>query len=133
MDARVMYDLEEILCKELEPYSKKGGLARNDLEAIFYLTGGLKNLKKVSMMEEQGNSYGEWSPIDNASNTRIPGGRYSNSRTSYDNGSYYGSSGRMSRDGYSNDGSSGRMSRDGYSNDGDMYERMRMRMEDGRM
>ncbi len=122
MDARISYDLEEILCKELEPYAKKGSLARNDLEAIFYLTGGIKNLEKINMMSEQGNSYGEeWMPIDNGSNTRIPGGRYSQSRTSYD-GSYGGSYAR----------GSGRMSRDGYSGD-DMYDRMRMRMEDNRM
>ena len=122
MNARIMYDLEEVLCKDLEPYAKKGSLTRNDLETVFYLTGAVKNLEKINMMQEQGNSYGdgEWNAMGTYSNGRMPmsNGRYSNRMTSYDNG-------------YVQNGNSGRR----YSNDADerdMYERMRMRMEENR-
>lgn len=124
MDARMMYDLEENLCKDIEPYAKKGSLTRNDLETVFYLTGAVKNLKKISMMEEEGSSYGmgEWNAMGSYSG-RMPmsqNGRYSNRRMSYD-GDYNNSGRRNSRDGYNSEA------------DGDMYDRMRMRMEENRM
>lgn len=124
MDTRLMYDLEDNLCKDLEPYSKKGSLTRNDLETVFYLTGAIKNLEKISMMEEEGYSYGngEWNASGNYSNRghgRLNDGRYSGRRNSYDVSDY--SERRRGSYGYD-------------SNDMPMYEeRMRRMMDDTRM
>lgn len=113
MDARVMYDLEETICKDLEPYAKKGSMTRNDLETVFYLTGSIKNLMKINMMQEGGSSYGdgEWNAMGSYSSGRMPMSQ--NMRGGYQNGS----SGRR-RDGYNG------------TSDPEMYDRMRMRMED---
>lgn len=102
MNAKAMYDLKETLCTNLEQYARKDNLTRNDLDTVHMLTDTIKNVDKITMMDEQGNSYGmgNW-----------------NATGSYSNGMENGYSGRR---GYS---------REGYSRDAnDMEYRMRREM-----
>lgn len=117
MNAKAMYDLKETLCTNLEQYARKDSLTRNDLDTVHMLTDTIKNVDKISMMEEEGSSYGmgNW----NAN------GSYG----SYDNGMSYGrSSGRRgSRDGGNYSGTN--YSGNNYSNEAyDMQDRMRREM-----
>lgn len=74
MSKEALYELKEMLCRELEEYVAKGELSAGDLEPICKITKSIKNLCKILMMEEDGrgredgysrsNDYsrdGEWS------------------------------------------------------------------------
>lgn len=74
MSKEALYELKEMLCRELEEYLAKGELSKGDLEPICKITKSVKNLCKILMMEEDGrgredgygrsNDYsrdGEWS------------------------------------------------------------------------
>lgn len=97
-----LYDIKEKLCKELEEIGRKPELSAGDLETIHKLTDTVKNICKISMLEEDGYSRdGDWE-----------------ARGSYERGSSYrrkrDSMGRYSRDGYSREYSrEGRYSREG--------------------
>lgn len=59
MDA--MYDLRDMLCKELEEISQKGDLSAGDLETAHKLTDTIKNIDKIGRMEDGGYSRaGAW-------------------------------------------------------------------------
>lgn len=97
-----MHDLKEKLCDELEEIAHKPEMGAGDLEIIHKLTDTIKNIEKISMLEEDGgySQGGDW---------EMEG------RGSYERGSSY--RGRK-RD------SMGRYSRDGrYSSTGRMYSR----------
>lgn len=117
MSTKAMMELNEMLCGDLEQYARKGSLTRNDLDTVHMITDTIKNLKKISMMEEQGNSYGNgnWNAM----------GQYSNGRMPMSDGY----SGRMMRDNgmsYEDTNSGRRYQRNNYSNDSeDMESRMR--------
>lgn len=49
-----MYELKEMLCKELEEYTRKGKMSAGDLEVIHKLTDTIKNIGKIEMLEEEG-------------------------------------------------------------------------------
>lgn len=117
MSIKSMYEIRETLCTDLDQYSKKGSMTRNDLETVHMITDTIKNLDKISMMEEEGSSYGDgnWNATGMYSNGRMPmstDGRYS---------------GRRYRDSdYENNSSGRRYMRNNYSNDSeDMESRMR--------
>lgn len=95
-----LYELKEMLCKELESYGKKGELSAGTLDIVDKLAHTIKNLNKIIEAYEDD----EYS------------GRYND--RSYARGR---SSRRDSR---------GRYSSDGYSRDGDMVERLRDLMND---
>lgn len=60
MDA--MYDLRDMLCKELDEIAHKGEMSAGDLETVHKLTGTIKNIDKVLMFEDGGYSRGgDWS------------------------------------------------------------------------
>lgn len=85
MSAKSMHELKEMLCKELEDLTRKGNVSRSDLEPISYLTDSIKNLMKISEMEEGGYSYGmgDWNANGNYSNrgySNDGGMGYSNAR-----------------------------------------------------
>lgn len=91
-----MRELKEKLCEELEEISRKPEMNAGDLEMAHKLTDTIKNLDKISMLEDGGYSRdysmdGDWE-----------------ARGSYDRDSSYrrkrDSMGRYSRDGYSRDG-----------------------------
>ena len=99
-----LYDLREMLCKELDEYGKKGELSAGALDIVDKLTHTIKNLDKIIEVNEDG-EYSNYGPR---------GG------TSYARG----------RGRYAKRDSMGRYSSDGYSRTGDMTERLRDLMND---
>ena len=106
MSKEALYELKEMLCRELEEYLAKGKLSTGDLEPICKITKSVKNLCKILMMEEDGrgredgygrsNDYsrdGEWS-----ANTRGNYGRensYARTGQHYVRGHYSRDDGRQ--------------------------------------
>ena len=132
MSAKSMHELKEMLCKELEDFTRKGSVSRSDLEPINYLVNSIYKLMKVNELEEGGYSYGmgNWDAS----------GRYSNGYSNYGDTTSMGySNGGYSNRGY-DDGEtmSGRRMhyvRGHYSRDGgDMLtERIEDMMNDSRL
>lgn len=56
MSKKAMYDLRDMLCKELDEISRKGDLGAGDLEIAHKLTDTIKNIDKIEMMEDDGYS-----------------------------------------------------------------------------
>lgn len=56
MGMKSMYDLRDMLCKELEEITRKGELGAGDLDIAHKLTGTIKNIDKIEAMEEDGYS-----------------------------------------------------------------------------
>lgn len=109
MSSKAMYDLKEMLCTDLDQYARKGSLTRNDLDTVNVITETIKNISKITMMEEEGSSYGvgNWNANGSYSNGRMPmpsdgysGRRYIDGGMNYDNGN---SGRRYQRSNYSND------------------------------
>ena len=108
-----LYDLKEMLCKELEEYGKKGELSAGALEIVDILAHTIKNLDKIIETYEE----------DDYSNY---GGDMPYHGSSYDDGrSYARGRGRNARR-----DSMGRYSSRGYSRTGDMVEQLRKLMAD---
>lgn len=104
-----LYQLKEMLCKELKEYGEKGELTAGTLDVVDKLAHTVKNLDKIiEVYEDEGNSGYYPYAYDDGMNR---GGR------SY-NGSYRGRSYARRRD------SMGRYSRDG------LADKMRELMED---
>lgn len=51
MSMTAMYDLRDMLCKELEEVARKGELSAGDLEAVHKLTDTIKNIDKIERLE----------------------------------------------------------------------------------
>ena len=61
MGMKSMYDLRDMLCKELDELARKGELGAGDLEIAHKLTATIKNIDKIDMMESDGYSGGgDW-------------------------------------------------------------------------
>ena len=113
-----LYDLREMLCKQLEDYGKKGELTAAVLERVDMLAHAVKNIDKIIEVYE---SEGEYSEYDGDDMT---------SRRSYDGGSMReGERSRNRRSMARRRDSMGRYSR-GYSRHGDLAEQIRDLMED---
>lgn len=109
---RDWHELKEILCKELEEYSRKGKMSAGDLETIHKLTDTIKNIDKIEMLEEDG-GYSQAGGMQGGGRGMNRGGG------SYNDGGYGGGNSyrRQRRD------SRGRYSREGgYSYDDGMEE-----------
>lgn len=52
MSMKAMYDLRDMLCKELDELARKGELGAGDLEIAHKLTSTIKNIGKIEMMED---------------------------------------------------------------------------------
>lgn len=105
-----LYQLKEMLCKELKEYGDKGELTAGTLDVVDKLAHTVKNLDKIiEAYEDEGNSGYYPYAYDDGMNR---GGR------SYNGGSYRGRSYARRRD------SMGRYSRDG------LADKMRELMED---
>lgn len=62
MSKRVLYDLKDMLCAELDEIGKKGEMSAGDLETVHKLTDTIKNIDKIVMLEDDGYSRDEdWS------------------------------------------------------------------------
>ena len=108
--------LKKMLCKELDEYAMKNKLTAGDLEMVHKLTDTVKNLDKISMLEESEEGYSE----ARGGRMRDGGGRssYAMHGSSYDDDMMY--SERRGRGRYAKRDSMGR-----YSSDDD-YSEMRM-------
>ena len=51
--------IKKMLCKELDEYAMKGKISGSDLDMIWKLTDTVKNLDKISMLEEESEGYSE--------------------------------------------------------------------------
>lgn len=61
MGMKSMYELRDMLCKELDELARKGELGAGDLEIAHKLTATIKNIDKIEMMEGGGYSRdGDW-------------------------------------------------------------------------
>ena len=97
-----LYELKEMLCKELEEMVEKGELTAGSLEAVDKLTHSIKSIVTIMAMEEGGysneGSYG-YSGYGRGGNS---GARRRDSMGRYADGSYAeGYSGRRYSEGYS--------------------------------
>ncbi len=96
---KAMEDLREMLCKELEEITMKGGLTAGDLDAVDKLTHSIKSIDTIMAMEESYSAGGY-----NAGGYNRSG--YNNG--GYSNGNYGGNYNR----GYSARGRGGNARRD---------------------
>lgn len=56
MSKKAMYDLRDMLCKELDEIARKGELGAGDLDIAHKLVSTIKNIDKIEMMEDDGYS-----------------------------------------------------------------------------
>lgn len=117
-----IYELKEMLCKELEEYGTKGELSTGTLEIVDKLAHTVKNLDKIieSYEEEEGSyAYDDGMSYEGGRSMNRGGGSYERGR-SYARG----------RGGNARRNSRGRYSSEGYSRTGDMVEQLRDLMRD---
>ena len=95
--------IKKMLCKELDEYAMKQKLTGGDLDMIWKLTDTVKNLDKISMLEEDEDGYSE-------ARGGIRGGRHHMGGSSYDDDMMY--SERRGRGKYAKRDSMGRYSSD---------------------
>ena len=116
-----LYELKEMLCKELEEYGQKGELSTGSLEVIDKLAHSVKNIGKIIEMceeEEYSSNYGPYEDGMGGSYAR-GGNRGGRSRGANQYGSYESRGGSYKRD-----------SRGRYSRDGGMIEDLRELMQE---
>lgn len=123
-----LYELKEMLCKELEEYGKKGELTTGSLDVVDKLAHTIKNLQKIIEKYEE-------EDYSNASYTR--GGSYRGGSYAYEDGgmmgggSYEGGSYARGRGSNARRDSRGRYSSErGYSRDEGMIMELRELMQD---
>ena len=91
--------IKKMLCKELDEYAMKSKLSMSDIDVIHKLTDTVKNLDKISLLEQDNEGYSETYPyyMGGSSYARGRGryakrdsmGRYSSEGGSYEGGSSY--------------------------------------------
>ena len=114
-----LYELKEMLCKELEEYWQKGELTAGSLEVVDKLANTIKNLCKIIDMCEDG----EYSSREGYYEDGMGG--------SYARGGYHARGGRGNRGGNRGANQYGSYARGGgYSRDGGMIEDLRELMRD---
>ena len=59
MSKKVLYDLKDMLCAELDEIGKKSEMSAGDLETVHKLTDTVKNIDKIVMLEDDGYSRDE--------------------------------------------------------------------------
>lgn len=112
-----IYELKDMLCKELEEYGEKGELTTGSLDVIDKLAHTIKNLDKIiECYEEEGYSGRGGSYADGNMGGNAGGGSYARRRGANQYGSY-------ARGRYNRRNSMGRYSREGgYSREDSMEE-----------
>ena len=105
-----MHKIKKMLCKELEEYGEKKSLSSADVEMIHKLTDTVKNLDKISLLEQGDDGYSETYPYYMGGSSYAGRGRGRIARR--DRMGRYSSDDGMSYDDYSEE----RMDR-GYSRD----------------
>lgn len=92
MNMKAMYDLRDMLCKELDELARKGELGAGDLEIAHKLVSTIKNIDKIEMMEDDGYSR------DGDYSRRYSRGAYDRDMSNARRGTHY-VRGHYSRDG----------------------------------
>lgn len=114
-----LYELKEMLCKELKEYGEKGEMSTGTLDVVDKLAHTIKNLDKIIEGYEEEEGYSSRSYPDGM------GGSYRTYPRMYMRGGSYARGRNARRD------SMGRYSREGgYSRDGGMVDELRELMED---
>lgn len=110
---KALYDLKEMLCRELDGIAGKGELTAGSLETVHKLTDTIKNIDKIMMLEEDGGHSQRRYSRDGSWEARGVFGRpYDDGGNSYANrGQHY------VRGHYSREGGMGRETRRMYSRD----------------
>ena len=123
-----LYELKEMLCKELEEYGKKGELTTGSLDVVDKLAHTIKNLQKIIEKYEEedysGRSYARDGSYARryAYNDGMMGGSYNYGGSYADNRGRGAQANRDSRGRYS--------SERGYSRDENMIMELRELMQD---
>ena len=73
MSMKILYDLKDMLCGELDEIGKKGEMSAGDLETVHKLTDTIKNIDKITMLEENGYSRDEDDSRDGDWNANMRG------------------------------------------------------------
>lgn len=120
---KALYELKDMLCKELEEIAGKGELTAGSLETVHKLTDTIKNIDKIMMLEEE-DGYSERGGM--YSERRDSRGRYSREGGGYSQAGDWEARGRFGGGhSYDEGGSS-------YANRGRHYVRGHYSREDGR-
>lgn len=109
MSMKAMEDLRDMLCEELDEIARKQEMSAGDLETVHKLTDTIKNIDKISIMEEDGeySQAGDWEVEGRGNYGR--GNSYANRGRHYVRGHYSRDGGRGVMRGYSRDGARDRM------------------------
>ena len=59
MSMKALYEIKDMLCAELDEIGKKGEISAGDLETVHKLTDTIKNIDKITMLEDDGYSRDE--------------------------------------------------------------------------
>lgn len=98
MGMKSMYELREMLCKELDDITRKGELGAGDLEIAHKLTDTIKNIDKIDKLETDGYSQRRYSRDGNweadMRGTYGRGSSYARRGTHYVRGHYSRDGGR---------------------------------------
>lgn len=96
MSKRVLYDLKDMLCAELDEIGKKGEMSAGDLETVHKLTDTIKNIDKIVMLEDDGYSRDEDYSRDGDWSANMRGSSYARRGSHYVRGHYSMDDGRDS-------------------------------------
>lgn len=121
-----MHKIKKMLCKELEEYGDKKTLSSADVEMIHKLTDTVKNLDKISLLEQGDDGYSETYPYYMGGSSYASRGRGRNARR--DRMGRYSSDMGSSYDDYSEERMDRRYSRDDAKDH--MMNKLGMMMED---
>ena len=102
--------IKKMLCKELDEYAMKSKLSMADIDVIHKLTDTVKNLDKISLLEQDDDGYSETYPYYMGGSSYAGRGRGRNARR--DRMGRYSSEDGMSYDDYSEARMDRRYSRD---------------------
>lgn len=124
-----IYDLKEMLCKELEEYGKKGDLTAGSLDVVDKLAHTIKNLDKIIESYEEN---GEYSSRGGSyeGGMGMGGASYERGGRSYRGGNMGGRSYARGRGRNARRDAMGRYSTEGYSRNDEMIEQLNDLMDD---
>lgn len=124
-----IYDLKEMLCKELEEYGKKGDLTAGSLDVVDKLAHTIKNLDKIIESYEENSEYSSRGG-SYAGGMGMGGASYERGGRSYRGGNMGGRSYARGRGRNARRDAIGRYSTEGYSRNDEMIEQLNDLMDD---
>lgn len=124
-----IYDLKEMLCKELEEYGKKGDLTAGSLDVVDKLAHTIKNLDKIIESYEENGEYSSRGG-SYAGGMGMGGASYERGGRSYRGGNMGGRSYVRGRGRNARRDAMGRYSTEGYSRNDEMIEQLNDLMDD---